>query len=226
MLLATTTLAAVVLPTSALAAPVGGFVTPGAVPTHGAALQVAALLDGERAYGQSVLLLDTHWRNLGFDGELTGLAGTGVTRWEDAAFGTVRLGVRAFFDGKRARHAIGVGFRTHVGEDRVGFWVTHYSSALAASTTRLTWDVTLGPPSAPFSLRASVCTGYGVVGESTPTLVLGPGTGVTAAARFGWVVTVGSGLEVVPGIGLDVLVRDAAPAWVPSGGVSFVVPVR
>ncbi len=164
----------------ALAGSVGGFSTPGGERGHSAAIQLAALFDEDRAYGQATLLMSTHWRNLGVDVEINGLAGTGTTNWEDAGLGTLRVGVRAFFGGPGLRQAIGVDYRAALPGPAVSFWVVHAAEAFVIANPRLTWDLTMGPGDAPFSLRVTVGYSPGSFGAPNPGVIVGAGTGVAA----------------------------------------------
>lgn len=164
---------------------VGGFSTPGADPAHAAALQAAAMLDGERTHAQASLLLSTRWRSLGLDVDVVGLAGSGISGWSDAGVGSIRVGVRAFTGRPGFRHAIGLDFRTGWEEPRVGFWVTRSADALAVYLPRLTWDFTVGPAGAPLSLRVSLgASATGFADPDTRTL-LGTGVSVAKLVPFG-----------------------------------------
>ena len=158
---------------------VGGYSTPGVRVDHRGAVQIAALFDKDRTYVQGTLLVSTHWRNLGFDLDLVGLAGTGSTNWSDAGVGSLRVGVRAFFGDAGFENAIGVDLRMAYAEPKVGFWVTRYADAFAVYSPRLTWDITLGPLVAPLSLRAAVGYSPTTSGIDGVPAFLGAGSGLS-----------------------------------------------
>lgn len=166
---------------TASAESVGGFSTPGARVEHSAGVQVAALFDADRTYAQGTLLVSTHWRNLGLDVDVVGLAGTGTSNWSDAGLGSIRVGVRAFFGYVGFQNAIGVDLRSGFEAPRVGFWVTRYADALTVYTPRLTWDLTLGPGAAPLSMRLTLGYSPTTSGLDGVPVFLGGGTGLSVS---------------------------------------------
>lgn len=174
----------IALVASAWAASAAGFTTPGAEPTHAVALQVAGLFDADRAYGQARLLGQVHLGRLGFDAELTGLAGTGTTHWSDAGLGALAVGVRGFFGGPKVQHALGVAMRSSFADTGVSFWVLQGAHAQQSPSVSLTWDVTAGPERAPFSLRMTV--GFGTTElDDGPEEFAGTGLSALKVVPFG-----------------------------------------
>lgn len=172
----------VVLVAAALAATPAGFATPGALPTNAAALQVGALFDAERAYGQARVELAGHWRAIGLDVELSGLAGSGTAGWSDEGLGSMRVGVRGFFGSPTFRNALGIDLRTSFADTpTVSFWVFRSTDARSSLVPRITWDMTTGPEASPFSLRLALGYGIGYVGDD---LTQFSGTGLDLTKLF------------------------------------------
>lgn len=183
---------------AALAGSAAGFVVPGALPAQSAALQLGGLFDGEREYGQARLLASGHVGRIGLDVEFSGLAGGGRSGWTDAGFGSLRVGVRGFFGSPTFRNAIGIDLRGMPASDpTVAFWVLRSADARSGLTPRLTWDFTVGPEDAPFSLRLALGWGLGWLGDSISNF---SGTGVEVSKVFAagdhWGGLVEAGLSV------------------------------
>lgn len=216
----------IALLSAALAAPsASGFTTPGALPATAATLQVAGLVDADRAYGQARLVGQVQVGRLAYDIELNGLAGTGTTHWGDVGLGTFAVGVRGFVAAGPVHHALGVHVRGQLPE-RVAFWVLAGAHARQPLAAGVTWDFTVGPVRAPLSVRITLGLGQAPVEDATEPMA---GTGVSAMKvvplgdRVGLLVEAHVAVDATP-VALRVAARlYPAEAWTLDAGVQ--VPV-